>query len=460
VTWQTNRDGEVPEVKREIALENFRLAFQLVGTHWRTVDKGWSYMEHQHPLLELNVVLQGSQLTMVSGEEYVQNVGDLLLIRPDEIHQSRNAGEGMMSYFSLHLDVDDPDLFYLLGRIEQHLFHADSPMVQLLMPHIEELMEICSAEADNDIIRRLDIRVKVMQILLILTMEARSLAQLHPERGGRPRPQGEYSVPLLRHREQISLEKKVQMLFSEPYMRDVQMDEATLPSFRWAGVFTFQIEDKAFWQSTDRFWLKEQLTENMRELGTVVVVEDGWFMNAAVLTTKHTVPNMEEIVLKKKRMLEDRLGIPIKLGFGGITATVSELRSLYRNSLRQLGHGGEEDEKLFRYEFVSRIIRLAMQIMETEYGDKELSLVTLAKRLGVTSNYLSGQFSSQTGATFTHHLMSIRIRQAIRLMRETNMKIYEVGELVGYSDHAYFSRLFKMMVGVSPAKYRLSEQSS
>lgn len=458
MTWQTNRDGEVPEVKREIVLENFRLAFQLVGTHWRTVDKGWSYMEHQHPLLELNVVLQGRQLTVVSGEEYTQNAGDLLLIRPDEVHKSRNAGNEPMTYFALHLDVDDPDLYYLLGRIEQRLFQADSPIVLQLMPHIDELMEICLSDPDNDMIRRLDIRVKVMQVLLILTMEARRLTQPQPGRNGRP--QGEYSVPLIRHREQISLEKKVQMLFSEPYMRDVQMDEATLPSFRWAGVFTFQIEDKAFWQSTDRFWMKEQLTENMRELGTVVVIEDGPFMNAAVLTSKHSVPNMEEIVLKKKRMLEGRLGIPIKLGFGGITATVSELRSLYRNSLRQLGHAGDEDEKLLRYEFVSRIIRSAMQIMETEYGNKELSLVTLATRLGVTSNYLSGQFSAQTGATFTHHLTSIRIRQAKRLMRETNMKIYQVGERVGYTDHAYFSRLFKMMVGVSPAKYRLSEQSS
>lgn len=458
MTWQTNRDGEVPEVKREIVLENFRLAFQLVGTHWRTVDKGWSYTEHQHPLLELNVVLQGTQLTFVSGEPYIQNAGDLLLIRPDELHQSRNAADEPMTYFALHLDVDDPDLFNLLGRIERHLFSADSPIVQQLMPHIEELMEVCSAEPDHAVNRRLDIRVKVMQLLLVLTMEARSLTQPNPGRSGRP--QGEYSVPLLRHREQISLEKKVQTLFSEPYMRDVQRDEVLLPAFRWAGVFTFQIDDKAFWQSTDRFWMKEQLTEDMKELGTVVVIDDGPFMSAAVLTVKYAVPNMEEIVLKKKRALEERLGIPIRLGFGGITAAVSELRSLYRNSLRQLGHAGEEDEKLLRYEFVSRIIRSAMQIIETEYGDKELSLATLAKRLGVTPNYLSGQFSSQTGATFTHHLTSIRIREAIRLIRETNMKIYQVSERVGYTDHAYFSRLFKMTVGVSPAKYRLSEQSS
>lgn len=454
MTWQSNRDGELPEVKGEMALENFRLAFQLVGTHWRTVDKGWSYFEHQHPLLELNLVMQGRQITTVSGVEYLQQAGDLLLIQPDEVHYSRNAADEQMSYFALHLDVDDPDLYYLLGRIEQHLFDAGSTIAQQLMPHIEELMVISSAEPNNDIVRRLDIRVKVMQILLILTLEARRLTQPHPGRSGRP--QGEYSVPLLRHREQISLEKKVQTLFSEPFMRDIQLDEATLPSFRWAGVFTLQIEEKTFWQSTDRFWMKEQLTENMKELGTIVVVEDGTFMNVAVLTSKHTVPNMEEIVLKKKREFEERLGIPIKLGFGGITAVVSELRSLYKNSLRQLGYTEETDEPMLRYEFVSRIIRSAMQMIETEYGNKELSLTTLAKRLGVTPNYLSGQFSSQTGATFTHHLTSVRIRQAIRLMRETNMKIYQVSEQVGYTDHAYFSRLFKMMVGVSPAKYRLS----
>lgn len=255
MTWQTNRDGEVPEVIHEFILESFRLVFQLLGTHWRTVDKGWSYKEHQHPLLELNIVLQGSQSTVISGKEYIQRAGDLLLIRSDEVHHSRNASDEPMTYFSMHLDVDDPDLFGLLSRIEQHLFRAESRVVQQLMPHIEELMEICSAEPENDPVRRLEIRVKVMQILLILTMEARILTE--PHTGSAGRPQGESSVLLLRHREQSSLEKKVQTLFSEPYMRDVQRDEATLPSFRWAGVFTFQMEDKPFWQSTDRFWMKE-----------------------------------------------------------------------------------------------------------------------------------------------------------------------------------------------------------
>ena len=46
-----------------------------------------------------------------------------------------------------------------------------------------------------------------------------------------------------------------------------------------------------------------------------------------------------------------------------------------------------------------------------------------------------------------------RIREAIRLLKEGRMKIYEVAEAAGYRDIAYFSSTFKRITGHSPSEY-------
>ena len=142
------------------------------------------------------------------------------------------------------------------------------------------------------------------------------------------------------------------------------------------------------------------------------------------------------------------------MGFGGMTPIVGELRSLYRQSLRLLGLLDNDESPSSDIEFIGRIIRTAMRCMETEYANPELSLGFLASRLNLTPNYLSSLFTSETGCTFTQHLSRIRVDQAKILLRDSNLKIYQICKQVGYADQAYFSRLFKMIVGLSPNAFR------
>jgi two-component system response regulator YesN len=40
------------------------------------------------------------------------------------------------------------------------------------------------------------------------------------------------------------------------------------------------------------------------------------------------------------------------------------------------------------------------------------------------------------------------------MIETSNMKVYEVANLVGYTDQHYFSLIFKKIVGVSPSEYK------
>jgi two-component system response regulator YesN len=51
-------------------------------------------------------------------------------------------------------------------------------------------------------------------------------------------------------------------------------------------------------------------------------------------------------------------------------------------------------------------------------------------------------------------LTNIRIKKAMYIMEDPTVKIYDVAELVGYSNQHYFCRAFKNNVGISPTEYK------
>lgn len=78
----------------------------------------------------------------------------------------------------------------------------------------------------------------------------------------------------------------------------------------------------------------------------------------------------------------------------------------------------------------------------------------IAAALHFNSKYLARAFKKSTGLTVSDYITRERIREAQKLLSETNFSIKVVGELVGYTDNAYFSRIFKTETGYSPSEYR------
>ncbi len=92
----------------------------------------------------------------------------------------------------------------------------------------------------------------------------------------------------------------------------------------------------------------------------------------------------------------------------------------------------------------------AIGIIENNYMDQELSLVSVSNEISVSPNYLSALIKRSTGRTFIDLLTKKRIETAKELLLCTNMKIKEISEKCGYNDQHYFSYCFKKYVGLSP----------
>ncbi|MBW4082432.1 response regulator [Paenibacillus sp. S150] len=79
----------------------------------------------------------------------------------------------------------------------------------------------------------------------------------------------------------------------------------------------------------------------------------------------------------------------------------------------------------------------------------------LAGMVFLTPSYLSKLFKQETGLTLTEYVIEIRIRKAKQLLKNApDLKIHEIGAEVGYPDPAYFNKLFKKVVGVTPNEYK------
>ncbi len=91
-----------------------------------------------------------------------------------------------------------------------------------------------------------------------------------------------------------------------------------------------------------------------------------------------------------------------------------------------------------------------------ENYQQTLSLSDIAERFFVSPAYLSRAFKRVTGLTLVQYLNTVRVKEAQRLLRESELSVSEVALMVGYGSHTHFGRTFKQMTGLSPVEYRKS----
>ena len=104
------------------------------------------------------------------------------------------------------------------------------------------------------------------------------------------------------------------------------------------------------------------------------------------------------------------------------------------------------------------IIEEAKQRIQEEFGDPDIGLEKIAAEVGLTQTYFSSLFKKETGMSFVEYLTDTRMKEAMRLLKETNEKIYVVAQKVGYLESGYFSHVFKKKYGMSPIQCRRQGQ--
>ncbi|MNH99906.1 Bifunctional transcriptional activator/DNA repair enzyme AdaA [compost metagenome] len=110
------------------------------------------------------------------------------------------------------------------------------------------------------------------------------------------------------------------------------------------------------------------------------------------------------------------------------------------------------------FEHQSPVHKKIAEIVVTINGSFEepLSLDSVAKAHFISPYHLSRTFKQVTGFSFIEYINSIRIKEAQRLLRETDSKVTMIAEQVGYENIGHFGRVFKEITRTTPLDYRKS----
>ena len=103
--------------------------------------------------------------------------------------------------------------------------------------------------------------------------------------------------------------------------------------------------------------------------------------------------------------------------------------------------------------YSERYLADAVRYIRGHY-EKALTGKTVAADLGISESYLGKLFREHMGYTFLEYLTMHRVYVALDLLSQTDLKTYQIAEMVGYRDTRHFSDIFKKLVGVTPTQYR------
>lgn len=102
---------------------------------------------------------------------------------------------------------------------------------------------------------------------------------------------------------------------------------------------------------------------------------------------------------------------------------------------------------------VQRKVSDIVRYVNLHFGEP-LELEELSLRFYISKSYLSRMFKQVTGFGFAEYVNLTRVKEAERLLRETNYSITHVSELSGFDNFSHFGKMFKRLTGVTPREYR------
>jgi len=90
---------------------------------------------------------------------------------------------------------------------------------------------------------------------------------------------------------------------------------------------------------------------------------------------------------------------------------------------------------------------------------KDINMAIVANHVSLNYYYFSTIFKERIGMNFLDYLNKVRIDKAKELLANTNLKIWEISEKVGYKNPKHFARIFKEITGLTPNEYRDVQKS-
>lgn len=99
-------------------------------------------------------------------------------------------------------------------------------------------------------------------------------------------------------------------------------------------------------------------------------------------------------------------------------------------------------------------VQRAVDYIHRHQNRPDLALNQVAEAVSLSPSHLAHLLKERVGLSYRNYLISLRLEEAKKLLRTTDMTIASVAEAVGYENATNFYRLFQREIGCTPAVYR------
>ena len=150
----------------------------------------------------------------------------------------------------------------------------------------------------------------------------------------------------------------------------------------------------------------------------------------------------------------------IRNGHGGIIIksddcfTVAEIMGTFQSIYKQ----SIESVLDLQYDKYSKKVQKAVRYLHSHYSE-DIAIIDVAEAVEISDSNLGRTFKNETGQSLLEYLTSIRIEEAKKLLKDSDYKIYEISDMIGYKTSQYFSQVFLKMTGLQPQDFRGGKKS-
>ena len=95
----------------------------------------------------------------------------------------------------------------------------------------------------------------------------------------------------------------------------------------------------------------------------------------------------------------------------------------------------------------------AIEFIENHYKE-DLKISQLCKMIGVDRTLLFRHFKKECGLSPQDYLINCRLKQAVFLMKESNLNLNQISYEVGFNTYSHFSGIFKKKFGKTPNEFQ------
>ena len=103
-------------------------------------------------------------------------------------------------------------------------------------------------------------------------------------------------------------------------------------------------------------------------------------------------------------------------------------------------------------------MRRLLSFVEENLGNSSIGVDDMASATATSRSSLNRKTKSLLGVTPADFLREARMKRACQQLQNTSNGVNDIAYSCGFSDPKYFSKCFKVSIGMSPSEYRSSKK--